>query len=174
MTYKLSEEKELEIFLGTVEEASKHTRSLPFLLLLTSIYVVVAAYTGDWQSETLVLPLVEAEISRRWFFAISPIFILFNYVYFHMYLKDLIKRGMIFHQMDIKTVLVEKKYLFYPWILPRDERDYEMATRSFGYKFTTFCIDVVFWWYGSFVLLMILMAYIFQNDIAALVPYACF
>ncbi|MBT5185631.1 MAG: hypothetical protein HOM01_02410 [Kordiimonadaceae bacterium] len=162
MGYKISEEKELEIFLSTVEEASKHTRSLLFLLILTSIYVVVAAYTGDWTSETLVLPIIETEISRRWFFMISPIFILFNYVYFHMFLKDLIKRGEIFRNMDIETSLLDKKFLFYPWILPPEERDYEIATRSFGYKFTLFWVNLIFWWYGPFVLLLILLAYIFQ------------
>lgn len=174
MSYKISEEKEVEYFLSTIEEASKHVRSLLFLFLIISIYVVVAAYTGDWQSETLVLPIVEAEISRRWFFAISPIFILFNYVYMHLYLKDLIIRGEIYSKLPIETTYIDKSYLFFPWILPVPEKDRDPKTRSFARKFVTFWVNIIFWWSGPAVLLVILLAYIFQRDITALVPYACF
>lgn len=174
MSYKIGEEKEIEYFLRTIEEASKHVRSLLFLLLLTSIYVVVAAYTGDWKSETLILPILDAEISRRWFFAISPIFILFNYVYMHLFLKDAIKRGEIYSNLPIETTLIPKGYLIFPWFLPISEEDKDPTTRSFGRRFIMFCIDLIFWWYGPAVLLIILMAYIFHNDIAALVPYVCF
>lgn len=174
MSYKISEEKELDYFLSTIEEASKHVRLLLFMLLLTSIYVVVAAYTGDWQSDTLVLPILETEISRRWFFAISPIFILFNYVYMHLYLKDLINRGMLFRKLPLETSLVDKKYLSYPWVLPMDEADRDPKTRSFNRRFLNFCVDLIFWWSGPAVLLVILIAYNFQRDIAALVPYTCF
>jgi len=174
MSHKLDPEKELEYFLETIAEASRHVRSLLFILFLSSIYVVVAAYTGDWQSETLILPIVEAEISRRWFFIISPIFILFNYVYMHLYLKDLIKRGEMFYNLPIETSFVAKNYLGFPWILPMEEGDRDPKTRSLSRKFMNFCLDIAFWWYGPAVLLAILMAYIFQQDIAALVPYICF
>lgn len=174
MTYKVREEKELEYFLQTFEEASKHTRFLLFILLLSSVYVVVAAYTGDWQSETLNLPILDTEISRRWFFGISPIFILFNYVYFHLYLKDLIGRGQIFRDLDIECSLVEKRFLLFPWMLPPKKEDQDPKTRSLNSKFMLFCINLTFWWFGPAVLLAILMAYIFQQDIAALVPYVCF
>lgn len=174
MGYKIGEEKELEIFLGTIEEASKHVRSLLFLLLLTSVYVVVAAYTGDWQTETLVLPILDAEISRRWFFIISPIFILFNYVYLHLFLKDAMRRWEIFFSLPFETTLIPKNYLTFPWFLPISEEDKNPATRSFGNRFVNFGVDIIFWWYGPFVLLIILMAYIFHNDAAALVPYVCF
>lgn len=174
MTYKISEEKELEYFLATIEEASKHARSLFFILMLTSIYVVVAAYTGDWQSETLILPIVEAEISRRWFFVISPVFILFNYVYFHLYLKDLMTRREIYYNLDVETSLIDKTYFTYPWILPVKDTDRDPKTRSFARKFLGFWVNILFWWYGPAVLLAILMAYIFQQDVAALVPYICF
>ncbi len=174
MTHKIRDEKELEYFLKSFEEASKHVRFLLFLLLLSSIYVVIAAYTGNWQNETLVLPLLEAEISRRWFFGISPMFILFNYVYFHLYLKDLITRGLIFRNLDIECSLVEKRFLLYPWMLPPDKENQDPKTRSFNQRFLVFCINMIFWWSGPAVLLAILMAYIFQQDIAALVPYVCF
>ena len=174
MTYKISEEKEFEYFLNTIEEAAKHTRSLLFMLLLTSIYVVAAAYTGDWKSETLILPIVEAEVSRRLFFIISPIYILFNYVYFHLYLKDLMTRGQMYFNLDVKTNRIDKMYLTFPWILPVKDSERDPKTRSFKRKFIIFCVDVIFWWYGPAVLLAILMAYIFQEDVAALVPYICF
>lgn len=173
--YKLSEEKQFEYFLATIEEASRHVRSLLFILLITSIYVVVAAYTGDWKSETLMLPIVEAEISRRWFFIISPIFILFNYVYMHLYLKDLMKRGMLYNKLDVETTLMDKRFFLFPWVLPIGSgMGRSNITKYFGRKLLNFCVDIIFWWYGPFVLLVILMAYIFQQDIAALVPYVCF
>ena len=174
MSYKISEEKELDYFLSTMEEASKHVRFLLFILLITSIYVDFAAYTGDWQSETLVLPIIEAEISRRWFFAISPVFILFNYVYMHLFLKDMIKRGEMYAKLDFETTFVDKKFLTFPWILPTEDLDRNPETRTLARKFIYFCIDVIFWWYGPAVLLVILLAYNFQSDITALVPYTCF
>ncbi len=173
--YKISQEKEFEYFLSTIEEASRHVRSLLFILLITSIYVVVAAYTGDWTSDTLLLPIVEAEISRRWFFIISPIFILFNYVYMHLYLKDLMKRGFLFNKFPVETRYVDKRYFIFPWILPLGAGvDRGKGPKKFGHWLLNICADIAFWWYGPMVLLAILMAYIFQQDIAALVPYVCF
>lgn len=164
----------MDYFLATIAEASRHVRSLLFMLLFSSVYVVVAAYTGDWQSETLVLPIVDAEISRRWFFIISPVFILFNYVYMHLFLKDLMVRFRLYREMPLETTYIPKRYLYFPWILPTTEPDLDPKTRTFRGRFLYFCLDIVFWWSGPLVLLAILAAYIFQQDIAALVPYVCF
>jgi len=174
MGYKISNKSEMDYFLATIAEASRHVRSLLFMLLFSSVYVVVASYSGDWQSETLVLPIVDAEISRRWFFIISPVFILFNYVYMHLFLKDLMYRFYLYRQLPLETTFIHKRYLYFPWILPSSEADIDPKTRTFRGRFFYFCLDIVFWWSGPLVLLAILAAYIFQKDVAALVPYICF
>lgn len=114
---KLAESKELDLVLKSIEEASKHARNLLFILVISSIFVLITAYSGGVKAE-LLLPVLAVRVKPSEFFVISPVVILCIYAYMHIYVNELKYRISIYDGMNIKlSSSADSRVLLFPWLL---------------------------------------------------------
>ena len=76
---KIGEDKELELLIKAIEESSKHARNLLFILVVTSLYVLLAAYSESLEDK-LKLPVLAVDVQTQQFNALSPMIILGVYL----------------------------------------------------------------------------------------------
>lgn len=116
-TVKLDDEKQFDLLVESISEASKHARNLLFVLVISSLYVLVAAYSGN-RSPKLKLPVLEVEVPTSEFYAISPLIIFGIYMYMQIYVADLRRRLSIFDNLSIECRrLPSPRLVLYPWLL---------------------------------------------------------
>jgi hypothetical protein len=97
---ELSDDKQIELLATSIEESSKHARNLLLTLVVSSLYVLLAAYSTGVHN-TLKLPVLDVDVDTSEFYAISPIIILAIFMYMHIYVSDLRSRLAAFDNLNI-------------------------------------------------------------------------
>ncbi len=184
----LSHAEEYSILLKGIEELSKQARNILLVLLTTSSYVLVAAFSSSI-TDKIKLPLVAIEVDQSLFLAVGPIAILLVYVYLHVYVREF--QGRLFRIENFRNEYNLQLYnpddMLYPWILgfavQQQERKKRRAVqadslgRSNPIKYESqrflfvFAVALI-WFLGPLVLLTLYLRFVNQQQVISLIP--CF
>lgn len=184
----VDEQKEFELLVKSIEEASKHARNLLFVLVVSSIYVLISAFSVA-VTEKLTLPALGVDVSTLEFFAISPVVIVGIYLYMHIYVNQLIRRLQIFDSLNIecKTVTSPRMLLF-PWLLifattPFEERsgnrisgeslDISRRRPRLTSTYVYLVSGLTIWCLGPVVLFALWVRFIGQEQLISIIPCIC-
>lgn len=182
----IDEQKELELLTKSIEEASKHARNILFALVVSSIYVIISAFSQQ-PGDELTLPIMQSKVTKEEFFAFSPIVILFIYAYLHIYVRDLRIRIETFRRTGIECKNIDSpEMLLFPWILnfgyysiytmesSAPGEDIERKSRARSSIYIRIVAIFTIWALAPLVLLSLWVKFIQEENTVSMVPFACF
>ncbi|MCH8041404.1 MAG: hypothetical protein IH977_13835 [Nitrospinae bacterium] len=162
----LSEEKEFELLVKSIEDAAKHARSLLFFLVISSVYVLVAAFSKT-VAKQINLPVLNAPVETSYFFAISPVVILGIYLYLHIYIRELTNRLTVFDSLLVACPNVPSpRLLLFPWL-------FIFSNQRTNSLFLTLVSNTIIWFFGPIVLFSLWLGYVGQEHISSIIPCLC-
>lgn len=166
----LDDKEEIGYLISSIEESSKHARTLLFILATTTMYVLLTAFTGEI-TKIIELPILNVKMKSADFFLVSPILILFIYVYLHIYITELKKRMDLFDAITIHVrYLPYKRMMLFPWLLTFSNDKCQSTIYS---KTITLISKIIFWYYTPVVLILLWGRYINQQDETSLMVFVC-
>ena len=179
----LDAQKELDLLMTSIEEASKHARNLLLALLVSAVYVLITAYAGT-VSDNLKLPVFDVEVHIGAFYAISPIIVLGIYLYMHVYVGEVKRRLRMFDGVTVECHFVSNaRTLLFPWLLtfyvyrttpkaigtPSEAND-DDAPRLYVSWVSGFIINLL----GPLVLFTLWINFVGREDPISIIPCLCF
>ncbi len=169
-------EKEIEFLIKSIEELSKHCRNILFILSISSVYVLIAAFSGTLE-EKLKLPVLNVDVSTGDFFMFSPIIISIVYIYLHIYVRELRDRIFVFKKIDLECKYVPySEMLLFPWILIFSENYNQSSGKPKSgmedhiFLITNLTARFSIWLLGPLVLLALWLQHIGEEKILSIVP----
>ncbi len=197
---KLDEEKEFDLIVNSIAEASKHSRNLLFLLIASSLYVLITAFSNTASNE-LLLPVFGVTVATKDFFAVSPIVIVAVFLYLHIYVGQLARRLQKYDELtidlDTNTFSPDPRIYLFPWILTfsefaREPRYFDKTNQLQGYsktikirvsenlnrvgplnKFAPIISNLLIWYLGPLVLVVIWIQFLAQHQLISVIPALC-
>ncbi|MFC4271598.1 hypothetical protein GQF03_17465 [Sneathiella chungangensis] len=187
---KICEAKEFELLVSSIEEVSKHSRNLVFALVVSSIYILITAYSPSDETE-LTLPAVGVKVTKDFFFAGAPLILLGIYTYLHIYVNQLAEKLRVFDQVDFEVSWVsDSRNLLFPWLLifsnfpndasedPEAQVDVSLQEIALPTKVAQHIINIVsfviVWILGPTAMGLLWIQYVVQQQTTSLIPCLCF
>jgi hypothetical protein len=164
MTANITPEKEAEFLLKSIEESPEHSRNVLMALLVSSAYILLSAFSKQ-TVDKVTLPLVNVTVTTSEFFVVAPLVILGEYLYLHIYIRDLREKLTAFKNADLSLPHPElRDMLPFPWI----------ATFAFSKdrssKYTRIATVFLVWLFGPFALFALWLRFVNQEQITSLIP----
>jgi hypothetical protein len=176
-------DKELDLLIKSIEEASKQTKEVLLVLLVASSYILVAVFASR-STDTIQLPLLGVVVSNNLFLGVSPLLIVIPYLYLQLCVKDLRERIRIFDLAKITIRYVPSSgLLLFPFFVTRgfyerrlfrrltpEEKLKVSGTSYDSYLWTTTMALV--WGFAPAILATLWIRFINKQQIESLIP--CF
>ncbi len=175
--------KEVELIIKSIEEGSKHSRNLLLTLLVSSLYILLAAFSGD-MSDKIKLPIINLEVNNLQFFLFSPLIILSLYLYLHIYVGDLRRKLVLFERFKLNLQHADfSSMLLFPWIVTMAFSDsshrVDVANQSRNDEQTSFAMPKIYirftaifsvWIFAPCVLFALWVRFVGQQRLISLIP----
>jgi hypothetical protein len=133
-------------------------------LLVSSAYILLSAFSKQ-TLDKVTLPLVNVTVTTSEFFVVAPLVILGEYLYLHIYIRDLREKLTAFRDAGLALPHPElRDMLPFPWI----------ATFAFSKAKPNIYMRIVtvflVWLFGPFVLFALWLRFVNQEQLASLIP----
>lgn len=184
-TLKLRPRDELDYLIKSIEETSKHARTVLFLLAAACSYILIAAFGGAaseigvWSmfgagDDTLRLPMLEIDVSKEQFFMLSPILLLSLYLYLHIYIDELRQRLDTFAAADVKCAKLPDSFMMlFPWIgvfsHPRGNDDSCQNIRKTAW-YIKLASGLLIWLMGPMAILALWFKFVLEEKAISIIP----
>lgn len=179
----LSEEKEFDLLAKAIEDTSKHARTLLFILVISSIYVLIVAFSKDVDpafafnenlsekeraaKTILTLPVLDVDVQLSVFFTLSPIVLLGMYLYLHIYVLELNTRLQEYDNLKINCQNISSpRLLLFPWL-------FIFASQSKSKFSLTLVSNTIIWFLGPLVLLALWIRFVRIGGPTSATPCIC-
>ncbi len=179
----LSPDKEIDLIIKSIGEASKHSRAVLLVLLVSALYILLSAFSGH-AIENVELPILKITVSNQLFLSVSPVLILALYLYLHICIGDLRRRLRIFEQLNLPLRFAPfAGMLVFPSIItlgfagPRGRdllrrADGEMPELALSSLYVFVVVIFVVWVFAPLILLTLWLRFIGQQQLVSLIPCA--
>ncbi len=179
----ITDEKGFDLLVKSIEEASKHARNLLFLLVVTSIYILITAFASETNGK-LKLPIIPGEVPIETFLAISPLVILSIHWYLNIYITDLNYRLTTFDELNVNChiKIQDPRILLFPWVLTFPDRKnstlkkYNQKILGPGSKFFNSARSIflfIIFALGPIVLHALWIRFLGKGLTISIIPYIC-
>jgi hypothetical protein len=171
-----STEKEIDLLLASIENATKHCRNVFYALLLSGVYILISAYSAK-VTDRVELPLLKVTVTNHEFLAVSPILILSMYLYLHIHIEDLRRKLRQYDSVPLETRYVPKREFLFPWlfVLSFAEASPKAATRREGSRlYIVGSTLTAIWIFAPAILFILWLRFVGSQQAISLVPCIAF